>query len=498
MAEAVTAGAVTAVPLLVVANTAGEAQRTARQAFIETLRSLYGIARNQVSHLAGGVRDIVRASPHALRALARTTDRALREVARISVISMRTFYRVVERATGTPESIVVAVLIYRLVDYSVSITPDGIVEFLDNIKRSVEGINITVPEIRLPTVDLSAWREGVHTVFETARRAIDNVKRELQVPEPGWIDIGCGAPPEWHDIPGQIRYGLCKIAEGMINGLVRLGYCIVSLALTVGRAILEFFKYLFTFIELVATGTVYMIEFLVNGSFRVFEFLVNSLLRLVQLVVNTVLSVIVKPLVVVVIDYVLKPLAVFLVNGFNWIKNSMKTCLCWYLRASPFLLGFRLAIRDIARRMEKGGGFGLLDLFRTGLFRTLAVFTASTLSVTILLTILVPECSLIPTAEAVMPAPEPPSPATLERVPVAHYSIVRIGVSVAEEYSAVIPAVYTSVVSIRTSVAERVVTRVPLVHYASLSVRVDVSETARASKPLAKSATLRLKVTVTE
>ena len=84
---AVTALATTA-PLLITHSAVEEAKKTSRQMFIESLKSLYAVARGQLHHVTGSIRDVIKSAPGVIRALSVTSRRALAEISRISRISM--------------------------------------------------------------------------------------------------------------------------------------------------------------------------------------------------------------------------------------------------------------------------------------------------------------------------------------------------------------------------------------------------------------------------
>jgi hypothetical protein len=208
----------------------------------------------------------------------------------------------------------------------------------------------------------------------------------------------------------------------------------------------------------------------------VFEIVVRGLLWLVFTVVNLILNILLKPVFSLVIDYVVKPLAVFIVNAYNWIKNQMKTVLCWYLRTAPALVGFRWGYRYIQKRVEAGGLAGLRDIFRFGLLGSVGVFAGSFLIVSALLAIIVPECSLIPEATPAFAQPEPPTALAVTYVPSVYTSHVNVGVRASESVRARAPAVYASRADVKVAVVESTSVRIPAQLYAWINVNATASE----------------------
>ena len=485
-------------PVVLAVSPLAEAQKTARQATIETLKSLYDIVEYQALQAGGALRDIVKASPRVMSEIARTTRRALDEFARIGRISLRVFYRVLERATGSPESIIVAVLMYRLVDYAVAVDANSVVAILDGVKESVNRLQLSPPEVKLPRISLQAWVEGAEAFYEGAKAAVQAVKQSLPRPEKPSISLGCAPPGSPLDVAGAVRYAFCVLAEAVLNGLAWLGYYALSFLLFIVEKILDFLVVVLEFTKLVTTGLIRLLELIANGAMTVFEAVVKGLLWLVFTVVNLILNILLKPVFSLVVDYVIKPLAVFVVNAYNWIKNQMKTVLCWYLRTAPALVGFRWSYRYIQRRVESRGLMGLRDILRFGLLGSIGVFASSFLVVTALLAIIAPECSLVPEATPAFASPEPPTALTITHVPSVYTSYVSVGVRVAESVSAETPAVYTSRVDITAPVSESVGVRIPAQLYAWISVRATASEYTSTRIPLTLTSTANIKVTVVE
>jgi hypothetical protein len=475
-----------------------EAQKTTRRAAIETLRSLYDIIEHQALQAGGALRDVVKASPRVMGEIARTTRRALGEFARIGRISLRVFYRVLERATGSPESIIVAVLMYRLVDYAVAVDANSVVAILDGVKESVNRLALTPPEVKLPRISLQAWVEGAEEFYEGAKATVQAVKQSLPRPEKPSISLGCTPPGYPWEVVEALKYSLCVFGEALLNGLAWLGYYVASFLVFMVEKMLDFLVAVLEFTKLVTVGLIRLLELVVNGAVAVFEIVVKGLLWLVFTVVNLILNILLKPVFSLIVDYVIKPLAVFVVNAYNWIKSQMKAVLCWYLRAAPALVGFRWSYRYIQRRVEAGGLLGLRDIFRLGILGSVGVFAGSFLVVTALLAILAPECSLVPTATPAFAPPEPPTALAVTYVPSAYTSYVNVEVSVAEAASAKAPMVYASGVDVKVAVAEAATARIPQQLYAWTSVKATTSEYTSARIPLKLVATADIRVTVVE
>jgi hypothetical protein len=493
-------GAVSAITLPVVTTISPlvEAQKTTRKVTVETLKSLYGIIESQASQAGGALRDVIKASPRVMGEIARTTRRALDEFARIGRISLRVFYRVLEKATGSPESIIVATLMYRLVDYAVAVDANSVAVILDGVKESVNKLQLTPPEVMLPRISLQAWIEGVEAFFDGAKATLQAVKQSLPKPEKPSIDLGCGGPPAAWDVVGWMRYSLCKFGEALLNGLALLGYYVLSFLLFIVEKMFDFLIMVLEFIKIITVGLIRLLEFIANGAMIVFETVVKGLLWLVLTVVNLILNILLKPVFSLIVDYVIKPLAVFIVNAYNWVKNQMKTVLCWYLRTAPALVGFRWSYRYIQKRVEGKGLMGLRDILRFGLFGSIGVFAGSFLVVTALLAIIAPECSLMPTATPAYAPPEPPTALAITYTPSTYISYVNVGVSIVEAVGVKAPATYTSRVDVKVAVTESTSIRVPAQLYAWVNAKATISEYTSTRIPLTLTSTANIKVTVVE
>jgi len=488
----------TATPLLLVAQPIREVQRGARETFIATLRALYDVASRQLYQAGGVVRDVARTSPRIAGELAKTAGRAISEVARVSRISLRVFYRILEKATGSPESIIVAVLMYRLVEYAVALDPNTVVSFLDNVKLSVQGLELKAPSIALPRVSLQEWSNAVSDLFDRAKEHLVNIKRSLPEPEEPKVDLGCVAPESPADVVGWLRYHFCKLGEALVTGLAYLGYYVLRFAMLAVKATLDLMVYVLDFAKRVAVAFISFAEWFINGALAILERLVNGLLWVTSQLVNLALNSVVKPFVSVVIDYVVKPLAVFVVNAYNWVKTQMKTILCWYLRTCPLLVGFRWSYDYISRRVLDKGFASFRDILRFGIVGVFGVFTSSFLVTTMLLAALVPECSFMPEATAVVPAPEPPTPIGIERAPATHYSVVNVAVSSTESASAMYPRAYYGAVGVGVSSEETVSARAPATYYSYVSVRATSEEETTATSARVYTSSVSLAVTATE
>lgn len=492
-----TAGATTA-PLLLATQPIAEAQRGIRETFTTTLRALYDIASRQLYQASGVVRDVAKASPRIASELAKTAGRAISEVARVSRISLRVFYRVLEKATGSPESIIVAVLMYKLVDYAVALDPNTVVSFLDNVKLSVQRLEFRVSSITLPRVSLQEWSSAVGDFFDKAKEYFVNIKQSLPEPEKPRVDLGCVAPTVPVDVVGWMKYYFCKFGEAFVTGLAYLGYYVFKFILLIVKASLDFIVYVLEFIKKIAVAFISFAEWFINGALAVFERIINGLLWIINQLVNFVLNYIAKPFVSVVIDYVVKPLAVFIVNAYNWVKTQMKTILCWYLKTCPLLVGFKWSYDYIGRRIRDRGFAGLRDILRFGIIGVFGVFTSSFLVTTMLLAVLVPECSFMPEATAVVPAPEPPTPIGVERIPVTHYSIVNMSVSSVESTTGRYPRAYYGRVDVGVSSEEVTSAKAPTIYYSYVSVKATSEETTTARSPNVYTSSVSIKITTTE
>ena len=463
----------TAAPLLITYSAVEEAKKTSRQVFIESLKSLYDIAEGQLYHVTGSVRDIVKTTPGVIRALTTTSRRALAEISRISRISINTFYRVVEKATGTPESIITAIVMYRLVDYAVNIDADSVSKFMDDLRTAVEKITFKIEHVTMPRVSLREISTKTAEYMDRVKQELIIRKEYIKDPEPPQPPVVCGEAPSPIDIPAYVAWAFCKLGEVIIHGLSTLGYYVVKALVSLVKLALDFIIYMLDFTKTVTAKLIELAEWIINGLISIIEHLLNGLIWIVNNIINLVLNYIVKPVALLTINYVVKPLAIFIINAYNWIKEQMKTILCWYLKTAPFLVGFRWMYTYMRKQGEKGLFLSPREL----LIKPLSILAASSIAVSIILAILVPECSLIPGAVAVEPAPPPPTTQAIETPPITHISTVTLKLASHETTTYIVPLIHTGKVAIKTTTAERTALRVAETHTAYVKIKTQVEET---------------------
>jgi hypothetical protein len=420
------AGALVAIsaPVMGTINIMQNIQQQVTQITNTVLYQTLGVVRDLTKEGAGTARDTVKAGAVVGRGMTSTLSKAWSTVEKIGSISLKYFFKVVEKATGSPESVIVAILMYRVVDWGVAISPESIDNTLNQLKKNIDTLRFEIPSIKLPRINIAEVSKGVEDFFNNIKAKVYDLQKSLDIPEPRWVDIGCGNPPDWYDVLGWTRYGFCKLAEGLINGLVRLGYEIARLGLWIASRILDFVALLIDFIKVISVGFITLVGWVINGIITGIELVVNGFIAIGNFVIGIILEWVVKKPILFIIDYIVRPIAIFIVNGFNWIKNSMKTILCEYLKISPFALGFRYALRSGDREARRG----LLRSVFGGLARGFVAFALTNITVAVL----VPECSLVPNVEATIPTPLSPSKLSMDIPPMSYTSIAKIGVAVSE------------------------------------------------------------------
>jgi hypothetical protein len=190
------------------------------------------------------------------------------------------------------------------------------------------------------------------------------------------------------------------------------------------------------------------------------------------------------------IDYFIRPVAVFIVNGFNWIKNSMRTVLCEYLKISPFALGFRYAISSSSKEPRKG----VLRSIFGGLAKGFVGFALTNM----LVAMLIPECSMVPGVQASVPMPPSPSELAIARPPMTFTTTMRFSLQVSEEKYVKIPVTYKTraIYSIKADEKYRAV--FPTFNYSTVSAKIQVKEETETATPRIHSSNIYIKVTSVE
>jgi len=486
------AGALVAIsaPVMGTINIMQNIQQQVTQITNTVLYQTLGVVRDLTKEGAGAVRDTVKAGAVVGSGMASALSKAWSAVERVGSISLKYFFKVVEKATGSPESVIVAILVYRVVDWGVAISPESIDNVLNQLKKNIDTLRFEIPSVTLPRISIADVSRGVEDFFDNVKAKIYDLQKSLEIPEPRWVDIGCGRPPDWYDVLGWMRYGFCKIAEGLINGLIRLGYEIARLGLWIASRILDFVALLVGFIKTVSVWFVTLTGWVLNGIITGIEVVVNGFIAIGNFVIGVILEWVIKKPVLFIIDYLVRPIALFIVNGFNWMKNAMKTVLCEYLKISPLALGFRYALRG----GDREAGKGILGPVFKGLAKGLVAFALTNITVAIL----VPECSLVPSVEATIPTPPPPDKPTMEIPSMSYTSIARIGVAVSEAERARTPNVHRSCVEGGIGVREWSDAKTPRLNTTTIMVSVSDVEYSSATAPRSFTSSTYISVKVVE
>jgi len=482
--------AVISAPVVGTINIMQSIQQQVTQITNTVLYQTLGVVRDLTKEGAGAIRDTVKAGAVVGRGMASALSKAWSAVERVGSISLKYFFKVVEKATGSPESVIVAILVYRVVDWGVAISPEAIDNVLNQLKMNIDTLRFEIPSVKLPRINIAVVSRGVEDFFDKVKSKIYDLQRSLEIPEPSWVDIGCGAPPDWYDVLGWMRYGFCKVAEGLVNGLIRLGYEIARLGLRIASRIFDFVVLLVDFIKTVSVWFVTLNGWVLNGIITLIEAVINGFIAIGNFVIGVILEWVVKKPVLFIIDYLVRPITLFIVNGFNWMKSAMKTVLCEYLKISPFALGFTYALRASDREADRGLFRGLLK----GLARGFVAFALTNITVAIL----VPECSLVPNVEVTIPTPPPPDKLIMERPPMTFTTITRIGVAVEEVEVARAPSVHRTRVVESVGVRELSSAKASRLSSASSVASVSIAEQASTTAPRSYSSSAYISVKTVE
>ena len=328
----------------------------------------------------------------------KSIEHALGVMYNIGKYSLNTFSKVMEKAVGSPESVVVGVLMYRVVDMTVNVQSQGVNDTIDNFIKGFESITLTPPDVQAPTVTFKPLYDALDGFKDAVNKSINNLITQMetwqQQSQPGNVNLGCSAPSASQAIStvgfAWLGYAFCILGQTIINGLVWLGWEIVKLGITVAKFILTGLKCLIDFLIDVLKGILSILDRAVNGILWVLTGFVNVVIKGLFLIANAVFELIVKKPVVFIVKYVIKPIANAIIDGFNNMKNIMKTIICDYLKISPFALGFTTWITHGWKR-------ALASMFLSVIFVSL----------------LAPECAMIPLSTSPAIAyPTPPTPVT--------------------------------------------------------------------------------------
>ena len=444
--------------------------------------------------MTGSIRDVIKTTPGIIKTLSITSKKALAEISRISRISMTTFYRVVEKATGTPESIIVAIVMYRLVDYAVKLDVDSVSKFMDDLREAVDKITFKIEPITIPRVSLGEIKTKTAEFIDKIKHELITRKGYIKDPEPPQPPAICGERPNPINIGAYLTWAFCKLGEIIIHGLSMLGYYIIKALLALVRLAIDFIVFILDFTKTITIKLIELAEWIINGIIGIGEFIINGLIWIVNGIISLILNYIVKPVISLIINYVIKPLAIFIANAYNWIKDQMKTIICWYLRTTPFLVGFRWVYTYMRKQGEKGFILSPNQI----LIKPLSILMASTIATTIILTILIPECSLIPQITPVEPAPTPPLPQVIEKPPITHTSTITLKLTSRETTTYILPETHIGKITIKPTTTENTVTRTAETHIAYLRIKPQTEEKTNTPPMLLHYSRITIKIQVTE
>jgi len=410
----------------------------------------------------------------------------------VGKISLSTFNKIVEKAVGSPESVVVAVLMYRVVDSAVSVESSVVSTTIDNFISNFESFEVRLPTIPIPRISLSMLRTSVSNFFENVKSGIDNISVSLTNPVTDQtissFSLGCRQPDAWESARtagfAWIGYGFCVLGENVIKGLFKLLQLIIDVGITIVRGLLTVIKFIVDFIKYISDATITFIESLVNSIVAIIISILNSLIGTVGWIVNAVFTFAVKTPIVFITRYVIKPIAMALIDAFRYVRDMMKTVLCDYLRISPVALWFTSLVKN---------------LHDTSISKAFIGSIASMLFSTVFTGILVPECSLIPMQQQPVIPPQvqgipPVSTTTIEKYDakvglrvtaldtleftparmITLYSYITVSVSDVARYAP--PPILDFGSSITISVSDNAYTRLSYMYSGSSEIVVSVAD----------------------
>ena len=425
----------------------------------------------------------VDASSRVSGGIVKSIERALRVTYNIGRFSLNTFFKVMEKAVGSPESVVIGVLMYRVVDMTVNVQSEGVNKAIDNFINSFESITLTPPQIETPSVSfrplydaLDGFKSWVEDSINNLMASMDSWKEQAR---PGNIDLGCQQPSLQEALAtvgfAWIGYGFCLLGQAIINGLVWLGYKVVELGIAVAKFLLTAFKYFVDFMISVAKGLLVILERAVNGLLWVLTGFANLVIKGLFLIANVVFEWVVKKPIIFIVKYVIKPVANAIIDGFNNMKNIMKTIICDYLKISPFAVGFTTWITH-------------------GWKRALGSLLISVLFVSLL----APECAMIPLSTP--PAIAYPTPPAQVATPVElrHTASISVSIGVLDTSSGVGSKLYGMGFTAVIGSVEQPLMSQPSVYDGVSTVSVNVSDTSAGYSSIAYSGSSTILISVSD
>ena len=405
----------------------------------------------------------VDASSRVSSGIIKSIQHAMRVTYNIGKFSLGTFFKVMEKAVGSPESVVIGVLMYRVVDMTVNVQSEGVNKAIDNFISNFESITITPPQIEAPRVSfkplydaLDNFRSWVDDSINNLIASMDSWKEQAK---PGDVNLGCSQPSLQESLTtvglAWIRYGFCVLGQALINGLVWLGYKLVELGITVAKFLLTALKYFVGFIVAVSKGLLVVLENAVNGLLWVLTGFANLVIKGLFSIASVVFEWVVKKPIIFIVKYVIKPIANAIIDGFNNMKNIMKTIICDYLKISPFAVGFTTWITH-------------------GWKRALGSLLISVLFVSLL----APECAMIPlSTPPAIAYPTPPAPVTTP-VELKHTASISVGISVIDTSSGVGSRLYGMGFTAVIGSVEQPLISQPSIHDGISAVSINASDTS--------------------
>lgn len=491
------ATAVISAPILGTLNIIQNVQQQVNMVAYTVVNQLFNVGRDILKETGAGARTGVLTAGFLGGRSLELFAKAWHTVERVGSISLKTFLRIVEKASSSPEAVITAVLMYRVVDWGIAITPQNVSEFFDNMKKSVDAFSFRIPSVSLPRVDITKIKDEVNKFFDGLQAKLQYLKKTYDIPEPQAISFNCVAPEWWRsfDVLAILQYAFCVVAEAIVNGLARLGYYIVKLLIPLWNFTLDVINEFLGFVQFITVKLVELFTSIANISIGIMEFIINGFVSIVNGVVSVFMEFVVKRPLIALIDYVLKPVAVFIASGFQWIKQQMKTILCEYIKTSPFLVGFTFALKSIydANRINS-----ISKSLLSGLGKGFLGFTFTAM----LTSMLVPECTLVSGAREIVARPRPPSehvkPVETTPMPMEYKSLATVELNVEDLSMSHTILQYKSSINISISETDTVKTTSGMIYNTTCFVMVSASETARFSASQVYDSTVVLQLNVVE
>lgn len=347
-------------------------------------------------------------------------------------------YKILKDIVVSEKGVLLAVMVYRTIDVYVPCDKKPFNDTIDNIIKKIDEINISIPYIDLPHIDLSFVRNKIHQWFTKAKSSLQKfenlVLNEPEKPEKPAIEcVDPGSPPDWYNVSGWITYigqwimyAICRMASSIAWFYQWVFYGFQYFIYLWGRLQFWWLENLVSFTETIINGILSIIEIVANAILWLIKNFINLILSGVNWIVNNVILLFFKLPIKFFLGVVVRNAISLIVDVFKWIKDNVKSILCYYLHMSPYI-GFYSGLKT---GFSKAGILGGLLGGMAGMFGNLVLVNSMIPECSPMNTGLPPSATLEEVANATGIAPSTPE---VEAVPRTFTTEVSIGLWISDD-----------------------------------------------------------------